>query len=50
MIKINGNYFKRTEIRNGDMARPDKITATRQTVLNRASSCIIFSSQSEVSM
>jgi hypothetical protein len=30
MIKIRRDYFKRVEIRNGDMARPDRIIATRQ--------------------
>jgi hypothetical protein len=49
-IKINRDYFKSAATINGNMARPDKMTATRQILLNRGSLRIICSSQSDVSM
>jgi hypothetical protein len=50
MIKIKRDYFKSVEIRNGDMARPDRITVNRQILFKRCSLRMICSSQSEVSI
>jgi hypothetical protein len=50
MIKIKRDYFKSVAIRNGDMARPDRITVNRQILFERCSLQMICSSQSEISI
>jgi hypothetical protein len=48
--KDKKDYCKRAATIKGDMARPDKMTATRQILLNRGSLLIICASQSDVSI
>ena len=49
-IEKNGDYFKNAARMIGDKTRPDRRTATMQTVSKRGSIRMIRSSQSDVSI